>query len=153
MNTSNSAILDVLFLIAPQFITADPVLLAQYNGIINLVRNMVNVQFLSCNAALAFAFLVAHYLTLTTNPNLGVYSNMTEGQLSLGINVAQDMNALNMTPYGRSYIELVNRTTVGSTVTNLPPALGGVATPILGVGCCGPYGLGYGYGLGGGCGC
>lgn len=153
MNTSNSVILQVLFLIAPQFITTDPDKLAQYNAIIDLVRNQVNVRFLSCNAQLAFAFLVAHYLTVSTNPVIGVYSNMTEGQLSLGLNVAQDMNGLNMTPYGRSYLELVNRTTVGSTVTNLPVALGGVSNPLLSAGCCTPYGLGYGYGYGGGCGC
>lgn len=151
MNTSNSAILAVLFLIAPQFITTDPDKLAQYNSIIDLVRNQVNVRFLSCNAQLAFALLVAHYLTLAANPTLGVYSNMTEGQLSLGFNIAQDSNALNLTPYGRSYLELVNRTTVGTTVTNLPIGLGGVANPQLSSGCCGGA---YGYGIGyWGCGC
>ena len=151
MNTSNSNILSILFLIAPQFITVDVTRLATINAMIDLVRLQVNTRFLSCDAAMAFAFLVAHYLTLAGNPSLGVYSNMTEGQLSLGFNVSNDQNALFMTPYGRSYVELVKRTTIGTTVTNLPVVLGGVATPALSAGCCGDYG--YGYTGGCGCGC
>jgi len=88
---------------------------------------------------------MAHYLTLAANPNLGVLSNIAEGDLSLGYNVSADMDALLLTPYGRSYMDLVKRTTLGSTVTNLPVVLGGVIQnmPVT-CGCAGGYGWGFG---------
>jgi hypothetical protein len=98
-----------------------------------------------------FAFLMAHYLTIAANPNIGILSNISEGDLSLGYNVASNMTALELTPYGRSYLDLVKRTTVGSTVSNLPVVLGGVIQnmPVTaGCGCGGGWGWG-----GGGCGC
>lgn len=145
-NVSSATILATLFLVAPQFITTDPVKLAGYQSFINLLYCQVNQCILGCNSSLAFAFLLAHYLTIASQPNgpfVGVYSDMKEGELSLGFNVAADMSALLLTPYGRSYVDLVKRTVVGSTVTNLPPALGGVnnGIPI----CCGGFGSGYGF--------
>ena len=146
-NKINSAdILAALFLIAPQFYTTDPVKLAAYQSLITLVSCQVNQCLLGCNSALAFAFLLAHYLTIAAQPNgpnVGVYSDMSEGELKLGFNVDANMSALNTTVYGRSYLDLVKRTVVGSTVSNLPVAFGGVVNgvPI----CCG--GQGYGYGV------
>jgi len=137
---SDNAVLDALFILAPQFATTDPTKLAQYVALIDLVRCQINARILSCCGVMVFAFLVAHYLTLQTNPNLGMASNMTEGQLSIGFNVSADMGFLLLTPYGRAYADLIKRTVVGSTVTNLPVNLGGVQTNAP-WGCCGP-GLG-----------
>lgn len=139
---SANDVLNALFLVAPQYYTTDPILLENLYGMIALVSPQVNAKVIGCNAALAAAFLTAAYLTLQTNPNLGVFSNMAEGQLSLGYNVGQDMSFLNTNPYGRAYIDIINRTVVGSTVTNLPVSLGGVLNNApLGCGC---YGQGYG---------
>jgi hypothetical protein len=130
MNTSFNNVLSALFLIAPQFVSADPTVLANYQALYNLVSCQVNSSVLSCCGVMVFAFLMAHYLTIAANQNIGMNSNMTEGQLSIGFNVAPDMTALNLTPYGRSYIDLIQRTVVGTTVTNLPLVLGGVSPNI-----------------------
>lgn len=144
MSISSSAILDALFLIAPQFQTSDPTILDNYYSLIELIRCQVNERILACCGVMVFAFLLAHYLTLQTNPNLGVYSQMAEGQLSIGFNVNADISVLNLTPYGRSYVDLINRTVVGSTVTNLPVVLGGVIQNMP-LGCCnGGFGWGFG---------
>lgn len=142
MSISANAVLDALFLLAPQFYTTDQEQLTRIYQIIALVKCQVNPVVLSCCGATAYAFLVAHYLTLAANANLGMASNMAEGQLSIGFNVSPDMNALDMTPYGRSYRDLIRRTVVGSTVTNLPVSLGGVIqnAPVG----CGCYGNAYG---------
>ncbi len=152
MNISSNTVIAALFIYAPQFYTTDPDRLAYLNTLYDLLKCQVNAQFLSCCGPSVFAFLMAHYLTLAANPNLGVNSNISEGDLSLGFNVNPDINALNLTPYGRSYLDLIKRTTVGSTVTNLPVILGGVASrfPVTS-GCCGGWGGGW-YGNGG-CGC
>ncbi len=139
---SSNDILNALFLVAPQFYTTDPTQLSNLYAMIALVQPQVNSTVIGCNATLAAAFLTASYLTLQNNANLGVYSNMAEGQLSIGFNVAQDMLFLNTNPYGRAYIDIINRTVVGSTVTNIPVSLGGVITNGLACGC-------YGYGSGG----
>lgn len=140
---SNSEIIAMLFAIAPQFATTDPVKLANYNLILDgVIRPQVNESILACNALLAYVYLLAHMLTLQTNPNLGVNSSLSEGDLSIGIAVTADSSILNSTPYGRSYKDLVKRTVVGTTVTNLPVALGGVSQYVPNGGCgCGP---GYG---------
>lgn len=148
---SSNTVLSALFLVAPQFYTTDPDRLAYLNSLYDLIRCQVNAQFLSCCGPTVFAFLMAHYLTLAANPNLGIFSNIAEGDLSLGYNVASDMTALDMTPYGRSYLDLVKRTTIGSTVSNLPVVLGGVIQNMP-AGCCGG-GFGYGWGNAGGGGC
>ncbi len=143
MFISTSAILDALFLVAPQFYSVDPLVIENYEAFVDLLRCQVNTQILGCNAVMVFAFLLAHYLTVQTNPNLGVTHNMTEGQLTIGFNVNPDMGALLLTPYGRSYVDLVRRTVVGSTVTNLPVVLGGVIQNMP-LGCCGGGGWGFG---------
>lgn len=143
---SISAVIDALFLIAPQFKTTDPTILANYEALATLIKCQINCRLLACCGVMIFAFLLAHYLQLQANSNLGVASNMTEGDLSIGFNVNPDIDALLLTPYGRSYLDLVKRTVVGSTVTNLPPVLGGVYQYVPACGC-----GGYGYGNGGGC--
>lgn len=143
---SINAAIDALFLIAPQFYTTDPTKLESYTALASLIQCQINCKLLSCCGVMIFAFLLAHYLTLQGNPQLGVASNMAEGDLSIGFNVSSDMNALLLTPYGRSYLDLVKRTVVGSTVTNLPVVLGGVYQYVPACGC-----GGYGYGLSGGC--
>ena len=152
---STSSVIDAMFLIAPQFYTDDPTILASYEALAGLVSCQINPQILACCGTLVFAFLLAHYLTLQVNPTLGMVANLHEGDLSVGFNVNPDINALNLTPYGRSYMDLVKRTVVGSTVTNLPLMLGGVAQfiPTWGCGCDYGYGFGNAGGQGGGCGC
>ena len=153
MIISAETVISALFLIAPQFYTTDPDILASYNELYTLVSCQINPQILSCCGVMVFAFLMAHYLTLSTTPTLGMQSNIHEGDLSIGYNVAYNMSALEMTPYGRSYLDLVKRTVVGSTVTNLPVIFGGVIQNMpLGMGCCNGGGWGYGS-AGGGCGC
>lgn len=151
MNISPNTVIDALFIYAPQFYTTDPDRLAYLYSLYDFVKCQVNFQFLSCCGPSVFAFLMAHYLTLAANPNLGILNNISEGDLSLGYNVASDMTALQMTPYGRSYLDLVKRTTLGSTVTNLPVQLGGVIQNMP-LGCCGG-GFGWGWGNAGGGGC
>lgn len=143
MNISSDNVISALFTYAPQFYTTDPTKLTGYLNLYNLVSCQVNAQFLSCCGVSVYAFLMAHYLTIANNPNSGILSNIAEGELSLGYNVAQDMQALNLTPYGRMYIDLVKRTTIGTTVTNLPVQYGGVIQnmPIQ----CGCYGGNFGY--------
>jgi hypothetical protein len=123
---SASSVISALFIYAPQFYTTDPTQLAYLNSLYTLITCQVNVQFLSCCGPSVFAFLMAHYLTLANNPNIGVLLNIHEGDLSIAYNVESNMQALELTPYGRSYLDLVNRTTVGATVTNLPVQLGGI---------------------------
>ena len=141
MPISDNAVIAALFLIAPQFQTVDPVILANYIALLQLVKCQINYQILACCGVLAAALLLAHYLTLSVTPTLGVASNLHEGQLSIGFNVSPDISALLLTPYGRSYVDLVKRTLVGSFVTNLPLPLGGVITnaPTR----CGCSGLGF----------
>lgn len=150
---SLNTVLSALYVYAPQFYTTDPDRLAIYSTLYDMLLCQVNPQFLSCCGPSVMAFLMAHYLTIAENPNTGVLSNIAEGDLSLGYNVASDMLALEMTPYGRSYLDLVKRTTVGTTVSNLPVIYGGVIQnmPVTaGCGC----GFGYGFGNAGcGCGC
>lgn len=148
MNISANTVISALFVYAPQFYTTDTDRLAYLNTLYNLITCQVNGQFLSCCGPSVFAFLMAHYLTLAANPNIGILSNIAEGDLSLGYNVASDMTALELTPYGRSYLDLVKRTTVGSTVSNLPVVLGGIIQNMPLNSCCnGGYG---GYYMGGG---
>lgn len=157
MNISVDTVLQALFIYAPQFYTTDPTRLSYLYALYDLLLCQINIKFLSCCGVSVMAFLMAHYLFLAVNPNLGVLNNIKEGDLSLGYNVSADMTALNMTPYGRSYLDLIRKTTIGSTVTNLPVILGGVFQnmPVTS-GCCGGGYGGYGWGLGlisPGCGC
>lgn len=148
-NINFSQAYNALILIAPQFATVNPVTLANYESLYTLITCQVNQCLLGCNSALIFAFLLAHYLTISLNPSLGVNGGMKEGELSIDFNVSPDMSSLNLTPYGRSYIDLVKRTVIGSTVTNLPPQFGGIPG-VCGAGMgCGGYGGFQGYGWSG----
>lgn len=117
----NQAILDALFAIAPQFATTDPTKLANYNTLIGLLRCQVNENVLSCCGVLAYVYLLAHWLQLQTNPQLGVTSNLSEGDLSIGFAVTANSSILDSTSYGKMYKDLIKRTVIGTTVTNLPP--------------------------------
>lgn len=128
MSISPSQVLDTLFLIAPQFETTDPTQLDRYNKMISLVGCMVSDTVLSCCGAMAYALLVAHYLTMAQNTSAGTTNSMSEGDLSIQYNVSPDVSALNLTSFGRSYLDLIKRTVIGATVSNLPQAMGGVYT-------------------------
>lgn len=117
----SQTIIDTLFVIVPQFYTTDPVKLANYNTMIGLLRCQVNEKVLSCCGILAYVYLLAHWLQLQTNPQIGVASNLSEGDLSIGLAISPDSSILNATQYGRLYKDLIKRTVIGSTVTNLPP--------------------------------
>lgn len=136
---TNQEILNLLFAIAPQFATTDPVKLATYNTLIDALRCMINVTLLGCCAALAFANLLAHYLTLQLNPLVGITSNLTEGQLSIGLgSTVANGNFFFSTPYGQAYWQIVSKFKVGGFVTNAPRyglGLGGFYGPS----CCGGY--------------
>jgi len=118
---SNEKILAVLFVIAPQFATTDPVKIASYNVLIEALECMINCQLLGCCAALAYANLLAHYLTMQTNPYLGVGTSISEGQLSLGFSSTTDGNFFGSSPYGQAYLNIVSRFKIGAMVTNALP--------------------------------
>lgn len=118
---SNAEILALLFAIAPQFATDDPVKLANYNALIDALRCMVNEKLLGCCAALAFANLLAHYLVMQGNPYLGIGTNISEGQLSLGLAATVNGNAFASTPYGQQYLNILAKFRVGALVTNVGP--------------------------------
>lgn len=110
---TNQMILDLLFIIAPQFYTVDPVKLAQYNALIDALRCMVNVDLLGCCALLAFANLLAHYLTMSLNPYMGISNSISEGQLSLGLANTLNSGFLSGSPYGQAYQQLIGNFKVG----------------------------------------
>ena len=130
-NISNDQILALLFIIAPQFKTDDPVILAGYNALIDALRCMINVKLLGCCAALAFANLLAHYLTLQTNPVLGTSNSISEGQLSISMANTVNGNFFGSTPYGQAYLQIIGKYRIGAYVTNSrrywygPPCCGG----------------------------
>lgn len=130
-NISNDQILALLFVIAPQFKTDDPVILAGYITLIDALRCMINVNVLGCCAALAFANLLAHYLTLQQNPLIGVSSSLSEGQLSIGLATTVNGNFFGSTAYGQAYLQLIGKYRIGVYVTNSrrfnhgPPCCGG----------------------------
>lgn len=110
---TDQQILDLLFIIAPQFYTVDPVKIAQYEALIDALRCMVNINALGCCALLAFANLLAHYLTLQLNPLMGITNNISEGQLSLGIASTINSGFLSGTAYGQAYSQLIGNYKVG----------------------------------------
>lgn len=116
---TDAEILSLLFLIAPQFITTDPTKLAGYATLIEALRCMINESALGCCAALAFANLLAHYLTMSLNPTLGITTSLSEGQLSIGLgSTVANGDFFNSSPYGQAYQQLINRYKVGAYVTN-----------------------------------
>lgn len=116
---TNAEILALLFVIATQFATTDPTKLAGYNALIDALRCMINEQALGCCAVLAFANLLAHYLTLQNNGYLGITSSISEGQLSISLaNTVGDNNFWGGSPYGQAYYQLIGQYRVGAYVTN-----------------------------------
>lgn len=134
---TDDEILALLFIIAPQFATTDPVKIAGYKLLIDALRCMVNESALGCCAVLAFANLLAHYLTLQLNPSLGITTSLSEGQLSIGFaSTVGNGNFYSATAYGQQYQMLIGRYQVGAYVTNTRRGWYGPA-------CCGG-GQGYG---------
>lgn len=132
-SVTNAEILNLLFVIAPQFKTEDPEVLAGYATLIDALRCMINCRLLACCAVLAFANLLAHYLTIQVNPYLGVGTNLSEGQLSIGLAATINANAFASTPYGQQYLNILGKFKVGALVTNGLPRWYGPA-------CCGGSG-------------
>ena len=125
---TNQEIIAFLFEIAPQFKTTDSDKLASYNALIDALRCMVNEQALGCCALLAYASLLAHYLTLQNNPVLGVASSLSEGQLSIGMtSTSGEHGFFYSTPYGQQYSQLISRYKIGAYVTNARRNFGGVS--------------------------
>lgn len=120
MTVSNSDILNALYAIAPQFADPTDAELTVYNTLIELLRCQVNEGVLKCCVALAFAYLLAHMLTLRGNPSLGVADSLKEGELSISLAIQADTSSLQSSAYGKAYLDLINRTFIGATVTNLP---------------------------------
>ena len=123
MSISNEQIIENLFCIAPQFITTDPDTLACYNNIIALLRCQVNEKVLKCCGVLAYVYLLAHMLTLRNNPLVGVGTNLTEGDLSIGLAVSPTSGFLAGTAYGKAYQDLIRRTVLGVFTSNLPQGM------------------------------
>jgi len=133
---SNAEILALLFVIAPQFATTDPTKLAGYNALIDALRCMINESLLGCCAALAFANLLAHYLTMQSNGYLGITSSISEGQLSISLANTVGGNFYGSSPYGQAYLALIGNVQIGAYVTN---SRGGWFGPI----CCNGNGFGF----------
>lgn len=134
---TNDQILALLFVIAPQFATDDPVKLAGYNALIDALRCMINENLLGCCALLAYANLLAHYLTLQLNPILGTSNSISEGQLSISMANTVNGNFFGSTPYGQAYLQIIGKYSVGAYVTNSRRAWYGPSC------CSGGYGYGF----------
>jgi hypothetical protein len=132
---TNQQVIDLLFAIAPQFVTTDPVKLAGYNTLIDALRCLINENLLGCCAVLAFANLLAHYLTMQGNSLLGVAASLSEGQLSISLADTVKGAAWGSTPYGQAYWQLVGNVRLGAYVTNSRRTWYGPT-------CCGGGGLG-----------
>lgn len=135
MALTNQAILSALYAIAPQFANPDPDTLAVYNQLIDLLRCEFNeAAFCTCGA-LAFAYLLAHTLTLRSNPLTGVANSLHEGDLSISLAIQAGGSVLDATSYGKAYKDMIKRLVVGPTVTNLPPNFSVVGYGSCGCGC------------------
>ena len=122
---TNQQILDLLFVIAPQFVTTDPSKLDGYNALINALRCMVNCKKLGCCALMAFANLLAHYLTMQGNPLLGVGTSMSEGQLSIGLASTVNASFYASTPYGQAYANFLKNVRFTPYITGGAPTWNG----------------------------
>lgn len=118
---TDDAIIAMLFIIAPQFKTTDPDVLANYRALISVIWCEVNWPVVACCGILVLVYLLAHMLTLAANPLTGVATNLSEGDLSIGLAVNANGSILDSTSYGKSYRDLIKRKVIGVTVSNLPP--------------------------------
>ena len=118
---SNQQILDALFCLAPSFKTTDPDTLACYNMIIDMLWCQINWEAVSCCGIMIFVYLLAHTLTLRLNPLTGVATNLSEGDLSIGLAVSATSGILESTSYGKAYQDLLKRKIAPFTISNLPP--------------------------------
>lgn len=115
---TNEEVLALLFIIAPQLETTDPVKLASYNALLDALRCEVNDRFLGCCATLALANLLAHYLSVSLNPGLGIQTSISEGQLSIGLASSLNSGFFSSSPYGQAYLSLIGKFKIGAMVTN-----------------------------------
>lgn len=113
---TNQEIIDLLFIIAPQFKTTDPVILAGYNILIDALRCQLNFSALGCCYVLAFANLLAHQLTITKFPLLGTSNSISEGQLSISSSFTVNGVSYNSTAYGQAYQTIISRYRIGAYV-------------------------------------
>ena len=115
---SDASILALLFVIAPQLKTTDPIILAEYAVLIEALRCMINEKALGCCATLAFANLLAHYLTISINPSTGIATSLSEGQLSIGLaSTVGSGSFFSSTAYGQAYNSFLKRYRIGAYVT------------------------------------
>lgn len=117
---TNNEIIEMLFCIAPQFETDDPEKLECYNKIIDALRCQVNLKIIKCCGLFALVYLLAHTLQIRSNPQMGVASSMSEGDLSVSFAVSTESSYLNLTSFGKAYLDLIKRTVFAPTVSNLP---------------------------------
>jgi hypothetical protein len=136
---TNAEILALLFAIAPQFATTDAEKLASYNAILDAIRCQVNERALGCCGTLALANLLAHYLTLSLNPIMGMQTNIAEGQLSIGFASTINSGFFSGSPYGQAYLNLIGNYKVGALTTGLQ------RNGWYGPSCCGGGGYGFGF--------
>lgn len=132
---TNDQIIAMLFVIAPQFKTTDPVILANYSLLIDTLWCEINWPVVACCGILVIVYLLAHTLQIAANPLAGVATNLAEGDLSIGLAIAANGSILDATSYGKAYQDLIKRKVVGFTVSNLPPGFNVQAIGGCGCGC------------------
>src|SRR5690349_45300 len=114
---TNQEVIDLLFLIAPQFVTDDPATLNGYYVLLNQLRCMYNPRLWCCGGALALAQLLAHYLTIASTPSSGAVASMSEGDLSVSYAVSASESFFNLTPYGKAFVMMRGQIKAGPIVT------------------------------------
>ena len=117
---SNQQIISLLFCIAPQFQTTDEDTLECYDTIIDNLRCQINTSILKCCQTLAFAYLLAHMLTLRSSPQSGIASSLREGDLSISFAITAESSFLQLTPWGKAFLDLIKRSVFAPTISNLP---------------------------------
>lgn len=114
---SSQEIIDALFIIAPQFVTTDPIVLARYNALIDMLRCTICPKDFGKCYLMAFAYYLAHILLIDQNAaSIGLANSISEGQLSISFNVGGP-GGLDSTVYGRQFLALrgIGHTKVFST--------------------------------------
>lgn len=145
---TNQDIINMLFIIAPQFKTDDPAILQSYDTLIEALKCYVCESVFGKCYVLAFAYMLAHVLYLAqSGASIGGVSSLHEGGLSISFAVGK--GSLQDTVWGRQYLMFLNQASpTQAFVTGGGP-------------CCGfglPFQHNFGSGWirpfpGGGCGC